>query len=148
VAVRRFAQAGALAERMQARPMIAMCREGQARALLALDRPGDRAEARALLEEAAATARELGIHGLGERASVLLGERAAPVAPAWPAGLTGREVEVLRLIAAGHSNRAIAQALLISPNTVLHHVSNIFAKTGAANRAQAAAYATRQGLAG
>ena len=68
--------------------------------------------------------------------------------PAWPAGLTGREVEVLRLIAAGHSNRAIAQALFISPNTVLRHVSNIFTKTGVANRAQAAAYATRHGLTG
>jgi DNA-binding CsgD family transcriptional regulator len=62
--------------------------------------------------------------------------------------LTGREVEVLRLIAAGRSNRAIAQALFISPNTVLHHVSSIFAKTGVANRAEAAAYATRHGLAG
>jgi DNA-binding NarL/FixJ family response regulator len=130
---------------MQARPMVAMCREGQARALLALDRPGDRPQARALLEEAAASAWELGIHGLGERAGVLLGGLAAP---AWPAGLTGREVEVLRLIASGHSNRAIAQALLISPNTVLHHVSSIFVKTGVANRAEAAAYATRQGLAG
>jgi DNA-binding CsgD family transcriptional regulator len=143
VAVRRFAQAAALAERMQARPMVAMSREGQARALLALNRPGDRQQAAALLEEVIATAQELGIHGLGERASALLGELAAPVAPA---GLTGREVEVLRLIAAGRSNRAIAQALFISPNTVLHHVSSIFAKTGVANRAEAAAYATRHGL--
>ncbi|HEX3211588.1 MAG TPA: LuxR C-terminal-related transcriptional regulator, partial [Actinomycetota bacterium] len=148
VAVRRFAQAAALAERMQARPMVAMSREGQARALLALGRPGDRSQARALLQEAAATAKRFGIHGRDERAGALLGELAATVAPAWPAGLTGREVEVLRLIAAGRSNRAIAQALLISPNTVLHHVSNIFAKTGVANRAEAAAYATRRGLAG
>ena len=51
-----------------------------------------------------------------------------------------------RLIATGHSNRAIAQALFISPNTVLRHVSNIFTKTGVANRAEAAAYATRHGL--
>jgi DNA-binding NarL/FixJ family response regulator len=55
---------------------------------------------------------------------------------------------VLRLIAAGRSNRAIAEALYISPNTVLHHVSNIFTKTRVANRAEAAAYATRHGLAG
>jgi DNA-binding CsgD family transcriptional regulator len=139
-----FQHAAVLAGRMQARPMVAMSREGQARALLALNRPGERPQARALLQEAAATAQELGIHGLGERASALLGELAAPVAPA---GLTGREVEVLRLIAAGHSNRKIAQALFISPNTVLHHVSSIFAKTGVANRAEAAAYATRHGLA-
>jgi DNA-binding CsgD family transcriptional regulator len=147
-AVRRFAPAAGLAEHMQARPMVATCREGQARALLALGRSGDRPQAQVLLEEAAASARELGIHGLGERAGALLEGLAAAAAAAWPAGLTGREVEVLRLIAAGHSNRAIAQALLISPNTVLHHVSSIFVKTGVANRAEAAAYATRQGLAG
>jgi DNA-binding NarL/FixJ family response regulator len=146
-ALRRLAHAAALAARLQARPMVARCQEGQARALLALDRPGDRQQAAALLQEAAATAKELGIHGLGERAGALLNESAAPAALAWPAGLTGREVEVLRLIAAGCSNRAIAQALFISPNTVLHHVSNIFTKTGVANRAEAAAYATRHGLA-
>jgi predicted ATPase/DNA-binding NarL/FixJ family response regulator len=144
-ALQRFQDAAALADRMHAHPMIAHSRDGQARALLALDRQGDRQQAAALLEEAAATAAELGICGLGERASALLGELAA-AAPAWPAGLTGREVEVLRLIAAGHSNRAIAETLFISPNTVLRHVSNIFAKTGVANRAEAAAYATRQGL--
>jgi DNA-binding NarL/FixJ family response regulator len=146
-AVRRFQHAATLAARLQARPLIAMSHEGQARALLARDRPDDRQQAAALLEEAAATAQELGIHGLGERASALRAELAVRAAPAWPAGLTGREVEVLRLIAAGHSNRAIAQALYISPNTVLRHVSNIFTKTGVANRAEAAAYATRQGLA-
>jgi DNA-binding CsgD family transcriptional regulator len=145
-AVRRFQHAATLASRLQARPMIALSHEGQARALLTLDRPGDRQQAATLLEEAAATAKELGIHGLGERANALLEELAAPAGPAWPAGLSGREVEVLRLIAAGHSNKAIAQALYISPNTVLRHVSNIFAKTGVANRAQAAAYATRHGL--
>jgi DNA-binding CsgD family transcriptional regulator len=145
-AVGRFEHAAALAGRMQARPMVAMSREGQARALLALDRPGDRQQAADLLEEVVATAGELGIHGLGERANTLLEELAAP---AWPAGLSGREVEVLRLIAAGCSNRAIAEALFISPNTVLHHVSSIFTKTGVANRAEAAAYAaTRHGLAG
>jgi DNA-binding CsgD family transcriptional regulator len=139
-AARRFAHAAELGERIQARAIVAQSRAEQAWALLALDRPGDRQTAAALLDQAVATAGELGIHGLGERA--------ARAAPTWPAGLTGREVEVLRLIAAGRSNRAIAEALFISPNTVLRHVSNIFAKTGVANRAEAAAYATRQGLAG
>jgi DNA-binding CsgD family transcriptional regulator len=142
----RFAHAAALAGRMRARPMVAMSHLGQAEALLALNRPGDRRQAAALLEEAVAIAEALGIRGLGERAAAL--RAAVSGAPARPAGLTGREVEVLRLIAAGHSNRAIAEALFISPNTVLHHVSNIFTKTGAANRAEAAAYATRHGLAG
>jgi DNA-binding CsgD family transcriptional regulator len=143
LAVRHFEHAATLAGRLQAPPMVARSHEGKARALLALDRPGDRQQAAALLEEVVASAEELGIHGLGERASALRGELAAP---AWPAGLSGREVEVLRLIATGHSNKAIAQALYISPNTVLRHVSNIFTKTGVANRAQAAAYATRHGL--
>ena len=75
------------------------------------------------------------------------GDRERQGAGARPAGLSGREVEVLRLVAAGRSNREIAAALFISHNTVLRHVSNILAKTGAANRAEAAAYATRHGLA-
>jgi class 3 adenylate cyclase len=65
---------------------------------------------------------------------------------AYPGGLTKREVEVLRLIAGGRSNQEIADELVISLNTVLRHVSNIFDKTGVANRAEAAAYATRHGL--
>jgi DNA-binding CsgD family transcriptional regulator len=145
LAIRRFQHAATLAARIQARPIIAMSREGQARALLVRNRPGDHQQAQALLAEVVATAEALGIHGLGERSNAVLKELEAP---AWPAGLTGREVEVLRLIAAGHSNRAIAQALFISPNTVLRHVSNIFTKTGVANRAEAAAYATRHSLTG
>jgi pimeloyl-ACP methyl ester carboxylesterase/DNA-binding CsgD family transcriptional regulator len=61
--------------------------------------------------------------------------------------LSSREVEVLRLIAGGKSNAQIAEELVISQNTVIRHVSNIFAKTGAANRAQAAVYAKDHGLA-
>lgn len=65
---------------------------------------------------------------------------------AYPGGLTKREVEVLRLIASGRSNQQIADELVISLNTVIRHVSNIFAKTGVANRAEAATYASRHGL--
>jgi DNA-binding NarL/FixJ family response regulator len=61
-------------------------------------------------------------------------------------GLSGREIEVLRLIAAGKSNQQIADALVISLNTVARHVSNIFDKTGAANRTEAAGYARDRGL--
>jgi DNA-binding NarL/FixJ family response regulator len=68
------------------------------------------------------------------------------VAPAYPDGLSEREVEVLRLLASGRSNQAIAGELVISVNTVFRHVSNIFAKTGASNRVEAAAYAQRHGL--
>jgi class 3 adenylate cyclase len=69
-----------------------------------------------------------------------------PSARAYAGGLTKREGEVLRLIAAGRTNRDIADELVISLNTVARHVSNIFAKTGVANRAEAATYASRHGL--
>jgi DNA-binding CsgD family transcriptional regulator/tetratricopeptide (TPR) repeat protein len=62
-------------------------------------------------------------------------------------GLTAREVEVLRLIAAGKSTREIGAALVISDKTVERHVSNLYGKIGAVNRADATAYAFRHGLA-
>lgn len=58
-----------------------------------------------------------------------------------PDGLTDREIEVLRLLAAGLSNRAIGERLYISTNTAANHVRSILLKTGAANRTQAAMYA-------
>ena len=63
-----------------------------------------------------------------------------------PGALTPREVEVLRLIAVGRSNREIAAELVVSVNTVLRHVTHILAKTGSANRAEAAAFAVQHGL--
>jgi DNA-binding CsgD family transcriptional regulator/pimeloyl-ACP methyl ester carboxylesterase len=62
-------------------------------------------------------------------------------------GLSERELEVLRLLALGNSNQQIADELVISLNTVRRHVSNIFDKTGVANRAQATAYAKDHGVA-
>jgi DNA-binding CsgD family transcriptional regulator/pimeloyl-ACP methyl ester carboxylesterase len=61
--------------------------------------------------------------------------------------LSARELEVLRMLAKGRSNKEIAAGLTISLNTVTRHVSNIFAKIGVENRTEAAAYAHRQGLA-
>ena len=69
------------------------------------------------------------------------GERPAP------AGLTERELEVLRLIARGMSNKQIAKELVVSEKTVKTHVSNILAKLHLADRTQAALYAVREGLA-
>jgi DNA-binding CsgD family transcriptional regulator len=105
-------------------------------------------EALAHLEFAVAEFREMKMQPFLERALAL---QAAPAQPAraqpdYPDGLSEREVEVLRLIAAGKSNRDIADALIISLNTVYRHVTNIFAKIGAANRTEAAAYAMRHGL--
>jgi predicted ATPase/DNA-binding CsgD family transcriptional regulator len=65
---------------------------------------------------------------------------------ALPAKLTMREVEVLRLIAAGHSNPEIAEALVISIHTVERHTVNLYAKIGARGRADAIAFAHRHGL--
>ncbi len=65
-----------------------------------------------------------------------------------PGGLTAREVEVIRLLASGKSNREIAEALFLSPKTVARHLSNIFAKTGSGSRAAATAYAYDNGLMG
>lgn len=70
-----------------------------------------------------------------------------PAAGGYPDGLTSREVEVLRLVAAGRSNREIAASLVLSERTVARHVTNIYGKTGAGSRAEATAYALRHGLA-
>lgn len=69
----------------------------------------------------------------------------APAALVEP--LTGREIEVLRLVAAGHSNQAIADRLVISLHTAKRHVANILEKLGAASRTEAAARAHALGLA-
>jgi non-specific serine/threonine protein kinase len=61
-------------------------------------------------------------------------------------GLTARELEVLRLVAAGRSNSAIAEALFMSTRTAQTHVQHILNKLGVANRAEAAAYAAKHGL--
>jgi predicted ATPase/DNA-binding CsgD family transcriptional regulator/transcriptional regulator with XRE-family HTH domain len=61
-------------------------------------------------------------------------------------GLTAREIEVIRLLAAGHSNPEIAAALVISVKTVERHLANIYVKIGARNRVDAANYAVSSGL--
>ena len=68
--------------------------------------------------------------------------------PGRPAGLTSREVEVLRLLASGMSNKEIAEHLVISRKTASHHVEHIYAKTGTSNRALASLFAASHGLIG
>ena len=78
-------------------------------------------------------------------ANTLLESSAAPqpTSPLTAYGLSAREAEVLQLVAAGHSNTQIADALFISRRTVTTHVSNVYTKLGVASRAEAIAFSHR-----
>jgi DNA-binding NarL/FixJ family response regulator len=71
-----------------------------------------------------------------------------PRRKAWPAGLTTREVEVLRLVAQGRSNRGIADDLFISEKTVRNHVEHIYSKLAVSNRTGASLFAVEHGIVG
>jgi len=96
---------------------------------------GDLEAAAMELDAARETFRKLGAAELS---------REQPAAAA--GGLSSREVEVLRLVAAGKTNRAIAAELFISEKTVARHLSNIFTKLGLSSRAAATAYAYQHGI--
>ena len=64
----------------------------------------------------------------------------------WPAGLTAREVEVLKLVARGLSNEEIAEQLTITRKTAGNHVDRVYAKIGVSNRARASLFAIQHGL--
>lgn len=81
----------------------------------------------------------------------VLGAAGAPVEArrrSWPSGLTDREVQVLKLISRGRSNRQMAEDLVISPKTVGRHIENIYARTGVSTRAGATMFALQNGLVG
>ncbi len=80
-------------------------------------------------------------------ASPSRGMASIPADPAHGTGLTARELEVLRLIVEGRSNREIAETLFVSPRTVDNHVTNILAKLEVKSRTAAVAAARRLGLA-
>lgn len=84
---------------------------------------------------------------LGVRPSARAGRAVArPVA--WPSGLSDREVEVLRLVATGATNKDVARALGITAKTVAHHVAHVDEKTGCRSRAGVTLYAVEHGLIG
>jgi DNA-binding CsgD family transcriptional regulator len=123
-------------------------------ATAAMDR-GDRGGAAQGLARAAALADRLTavplreqIESLARRARLSLPAGTAGSHTAGSFGLTAREIEVLRLVAAGRSNRDIAAELFISTKTASVHVSNILAKLNVTSRTEAAAMAYRAGLAG
>jgi HD-GYP domain-containing protein (c-di-GMP phosphodiesterase class II) len=74
------------------------------------------------------------------------GESQKPRRSAWPAGLTDREVDVLRLLAAGLSNKQMARKLTLSPKTVGHHIEHIYAKLQVSTRPGATLFAIEHGL--
>ncbi|HCU49700.1 MAG TPA: metal-dependent phosphohydrolase, partial [Micromonosporaceae bacterium] len=102
-------------------------------------------------EQAAAELQRMGTAGQLDPEAVravcaAAGAASSPRTTAWPAGLSDREVEVLRLVANGLSNRAIGATLHISPRTAEHHIQNMYSKIGFSTRAAAALFAMQHGL--
>ncbi len=141
-----FKAAWSMNRSQHARPAFAHACLGYARVLLARGASGDRDAALSLLDEAAAEAAALDMRALAVRVEVCRTRIAATTIPRYPAGLSSREAQVLRLVAAGKGNRQIARELFVSPNTVANHVSSILSKTQSANRTEAAAFAIRHAL--
>ncbi len=152
-----FAQARAWAETQQHRYVAPIIDYDEA---LALVRAGslDRVRIDALLDRAVgafrgrSAAERMEMTDWEQRALALQEKLAASPAPptprpAYPGGLTAREVEVLRLLAGGLTNKEIAERLLLSVPTVSRHVATIYNKIDARNRADATAYALRHGAA-
>ena len=104
---------------------------------------GDSARGEQLLAEAALLAERVGMPTLLARARALAPVSSSPL----PDGLSIRELDVLRLVARGLSNREIGATLFISEHTAANHVRSILRKTACANRTEATAYAYRRGLA-
>ncbi|MEU0335548.1 AAA family ATPase [Streptomyces sp. NPDC006193] len=136
---------------------LARVRHRLAAALLAVGGDDERDRAAELLRLTAAVAAHLdarpladAVARLARRARLTLSrtprEGAAPADPAAALGLTSRERDVLGLVAAGRTNRQIAEALFISPKTASVHVSNILGKLSVSGRGEAAAVAHRLGL--
>lgn len=115
-------------------------------ALLAVARH-DLATADSLATQAHATAIALGMLALAEQAAAIVGSAGGlQNSTATYDGMSQRELEVLRLIAEGRSNREIGEHLFISQHTAANHVRAILQKTGCSNRAEAAAYAAHRRL--
>jgi len=130
-------QAAELWTQLSARHASTRCRVVIAQAMRLL---GDEDSAVGELEAARKAFAELGARPDERAVAAILGGEAAP------GGLSPREVEVLRLVAAGRSNPQIAADLFLSEKTVARHLSNIFTKLDVGSRTAAAAFAYQHGL--
>jgi DNA-binding CsgD family transcriptional regulator len=137
-ALTAFRRAGDLWQTLDAPYESARVREGIGRACRDL---GDAESAAISLEAARDAFERLGAAPDARRLDAIIGR-----SPATPGGLSARELEVLRLLAGGRSNRAIATDLGISERTVDRHVSNLYTKLDVSSRAAATAYAYEHDL--
>jgi len=147
-AAEHFEECLSFCRRAGYRPELAWACSDYADALLQRNKYGDPEKVVSLMEESLSIASELGMRPLMERV-IATKQRAASQpdrAPEYPDGLSPREIEVLRLVAAGKSNREIAEELIITLRTVANHVANIMNKTNTANRTEAATYASQHQL--
>jgi DNA-binding CsgD family transcriptional regulator/tetratricopeptide (TPR) repeat protein len=143
-AVEHFEPALVLNREMGATTWVAHTLYAYGRTLRIRGSSDDTARASALLSEAATLAERIGMPVLFARACALGARTERARTP--PDDLSWREVEILRLVAAGRSNQEIGTELHISGHTVANHVRSILRKTGAANRTEAAGYAYRNAL--
>jgi DNA-binding CsgD family transcriptional regulator len=145
-AIEHFDHAISLNRTMRAWPWLARTLFRHGAFLVARQTDAERRVGLQQLREAEHLARRIGMTRLIEDIDALLhgsGDRVR-----YPDDLTAREVEVLRLLAIGRTNKDVSLVLSISLNTVATHVRNILNKTQCANRTEAAAYAIRHGLQG
>lgn len=149
-AMAAFEEALAFCRRSGYGPELARTCRDYGRALLRRGAPKDAQRAVRALQQGLSLAQNLGMATLVAQIERAIGEaqRQRPLeeAQAFPARLSRREVEILRLIARGLTNAEIGDRLFISPNTVARHVQNLLEKTGMANRTEATAFAFRNGL--
>jgi DNA-binding CsgD family transcriptional regulator/tetratricopeptide (TPR) repeat protein len=139
-----FDRALTLNRAMRAWPALARTLYRHGAFLLARESDTERQLGLQQLREAEQLARRLGMARLVADTEVLL--HAGDAGVTFPDDLTAREVEVLRLIAIGRTNKDVSRVLAISLNTVATHVRSILNKTQCANRTEAATYAIRHGL--
>ncbi|MCH7843579.1 MAG: AAA family ATPase [Chloroflexi bacterium] len=147
-ASRHFEDARSLCTRHGYRPELAWTCHDHAAMLVKNGDSSDRKKAESLLDEGLSIATELAMRPLIERIAGLNEKIASGfgIRTAYPGGLTRREVEVLRLISGGKTDREIGEELFISVKTVGTHVGNILNKTATSNRAEAATFAALHGI--